>query len=157
MNTHLIIRKAETSESDYLSDLALRSKSYWGYSREFMIACKEELQVTEKKMSKLHYWIAQNEDGIAGFYALEFLSESEYELEALFVDPKYIGNGFGKMLVAHAKSSAKILGARKLVIQGDPNASKFYLAAGGVLTGESESGSIPGRFLPTFCIFLQET
>ena len=154
MNSNLIIRKAESSESVYLNQLALRSKSYWGYSEEFMLACQEELQVTNEKLSKLHYCIAQSEDKIVGFYALEFLSKSEYELEALFIDPKYIGKGFGKALITHAKCHAKKMGAKSLIIQGDPNANKFYLAAGGVLTGELESGSIPGRFLPIFCISL---
>lgn len=48
-----------------------------------------------------------------------------------------------------------MLGATKLIIQGDPNAERFYLAAGAVLTGTRESGSIPGRYLPTFAINLR--
>jgi GNAT superfamily N-acetyltransferase len=33
---------------------------------------------------------------ILGFYTLEFVSEGEYELAALFVDPAYIGTGIGR-------------------------------------------------------------
>jgi hypothetical protein len=47
------------------------------------------------------------------------------------------------------------MGATKLIIQGDPNAERFYIAAGGVRTGTRESASIPGRFLPTFAIDLR--
>jgi N-acetylglutamate synthase-like GNAT family acetyltransferase len=119
-----------------------------------MLACQEELQVTEEKINKLHYWIAENQNKIVGFYALDPISNSDYELEALFVDPTYIGKGFGKALIIHAKIFAASLGAERLIIQGDPNAEKFYLAAGGELTGELESGSIPGRVLPTYCISL---
>ena len=54
----------------------------------------------------------------------------------------------------HAKSVASSMGARQLTIQGDPNAERFYIAAGGVLMGRTESGSIPGRFLPTFSVSL---
>ena len=32
-------------EADRLSDLAFRSKAHWGYSPEFMEACREELRV----------------------------------------------------------------------------------------------------------------
>lgn len=39
-----------------------------------------------------------------------------------------------------------------MIIQDDPNAEAFYLAAGGVRTGDRESDSIPGRFLPLFVI-----
>ena len=78
------------------------------------------------------------------------------ELEALFVEPRCIGQGFGRLLVEHAKSVALDMGASQLIIQGDPNAEGFYLAAGGVLTGTMESGSIPGRLLPTFVINLSE-
>ena len=45
-----------------------------------------------------------------------------------------------------------VMGGVTLTIQGDPNAQKFYIVAGGVLTGERESASIPGSFLPTFII-----
>ena len=36
------------------------------------------------------------------------------------------------------------------MIQGDPNASKFYEAAGARLVGTRESGSVPGRDLPLY-------
>ena len=154
MNEPFRIRKVKKNETQYLSKLALNSKSYWGYSKDFMLACQKELQVTEEKINKLHYWIAEKQNKIVGFYALDPISNSEYELEALFVDPSYIGKGCGKALIIHAKIFAASLGAERLIIQGDPNAENFYLTAGGELTGELESGSIPGRFLPTFCISL---
>jgi GNAT superfamily N-acetyltransferase len=91
---------------------------------------------------------------IVGFYALVRQSRTEYELDALFVEPAFIGKGFGRLLVEHAKSVASTMGGTKLIIQGDPNAERFYLAMGGVLTGRKESGSIPGRFLPTFSVDL---
>ena len=53
-----------------------------------------------------------------------------------------------------AKQEARGLGAECLIVQGDPNAESFYRAAGGICTGQSESGSVPGRFLPLFRIDL---
>ena len=91
---------------------------------------------------------------MVGFYELEGLSGDEIELGALFVDPNHIGTGVGKVLIEKAKNHAVNLGARKLNIQGDPNAEKFYRAAGGIPTGSKESESIPGRLLPTFQISL---
>jgi len=41
-----------------------------------------------------------------------------------------------------------------MVIQGDPHATRFYVAAGGVRSGTRPSGSIAGRTLPLFVIAL---
>ncbi len=58
--------------------------------------------------------------------------------------------GVGKALMDHAKLQVSAEGGSKLVIQGDPNAEKFYEAVGGKLARERESSSIPGRYLPVF-------
>ena len=152
----LLIRKAEVNEARSLSNLAIRSKAHWGYSPEFMAACENELVIAKSKLEsdRFLYMVAEGNDEELGYYALERISESEFELEALFVEPKHIGSGIGRALLAHAKEAAAKMGGVTLIIQGDPNAEKFYLAAGGVRTGERESESIPGRFLPMFSISL---
>jgi len=76
------------------------------------------------------------------------------EIAALFVEAAFIGMGFGRLLIEHATSIAAGMGAKQLIIQGDTNAERFYVEAGGVLIGIEESGSIPGRFLPVFIINL---
>jgi len=154
MNIH--IRKARTSETKLLTDLAMTSKSVWGYSEEFMQGCREELSVSHVKISnpKFHYYVAESINEVLGFYALEILDDSKIELEALFVYPQYIGKGIGKALMNHAKMLAIELDAKKMIIQGDPNAESFYLAAGAKRVGEKESGSIKGRFLPFYEILL---
>jgi predicted N-acetyltransferase YhbS len=80
---------------------------------------------------------------------------AEYVLAALFVEPRYIGQGVGRSLIEHAKIDARKDRARSLLVQGDPNATNFYRAAGGVQIGERESASIPGRYLPEFRIPLE--
>jgi hypothetical protein len=54
----------------------------------------------------------------------------------------------------HAKKRVVELCGHVLTIQSDPNAERFYRAAGGVFTGTRESGSIRGRYLPVFEILL---
>lgn len=153
-----IIREAILDDAKALSSLAIRSKAYWGYSSEFMEACVDELTVSRAYMENadVHYVVAAIGEVIIGFYALEGLSGEEIELGALFVEPDYIGRGVGRTLIERAKCHAARLGASLLNIQGDPNAVKFYRAAGGVLTGSKESESIPGRFLPTFQVSLSK-
>ena len=144
------------SEATLLSDLAMRSKAYWGYSNEFMEKCRDELSVQafDIENRNFQYLVGELNNEIVGFYALERLSQLELELEALFVEPKEIGAGIGGALIRHAKKRAAGLGGQVLKIQGDPHAEKFYRAAGGVLTGTQESASIGGRYLPMFEINL---
>ena len=152
------IRKAKADEAPLLSALALRSKAYWGYSKEFMHACKKELTYSAQTIANDNFvfFVAVEGEKIIGFYALEFLSDKEVELEALFVEPEFIGKGYGRKLIEHAKRLAIESGALIMKIQGDPNAEDFYLAAGGVREGNRESASIPGRYLPLYVIPLDD-
>jgi len=158
MRTSPNIRTADPKEAGILTELALRSKAHWGYSSEFIEACRAELAVTPERLTStdFHYQVAERDSELLGFYAIGPCAVSSYELEALFVEPVHIGRGVGQALIDHAKHKVKQLGGMKLSIQGDPNAEKFYLAAGGKLVGQKASGSIPGRKLPLFEIELMD-
>ncbi len=54
----------------------------------------------------------------------------------------------------HTKAEVLQQGGQSIYIHADPNAAGFYQAIGGVLTGNKESASIPGRFLPIYIINL---
>lgn len=148
MTIDIVVRSAKEEERHILGDFAFRSKAFWGYSPEFMEACRAELWISDKDIASpnRHYVLAEAKGEIIGYYALERLSADEYELEALFVEPQHIGRGVGRRLIEHAKGHVRKDGARYLLIQGDPNATDFYHAAGGVQIGERESDSIPGRY-----------
>ena len=148
------IRPAEPSESRDLTDLALRSKAHWGYSAEFMASCRAELTVTPEDVANdlLSYFVAEEDGRRLGFCALERITSSEFELEALFVEPERTGCGIGKALISHAVRFARERGAQSILIQGDPNAAGFYESSGATQIGERESDSIPGRFLPEYRI-----
>jgi GNAT superfamily N-acetyltransferase len=150
------IRAARVDEAGLLSDLALRSKAHWGYSPEFIERCREELTYDEEQLRSedMRFFVVESDQRIVGFYALKLLGASEIELEAMFVEPSFIGLGFGRLLMEHAKLVGVELGAKQLIVQSDPYAERFYKAAGGVVTGTRESASIPGRYLPTLAIDL---
>ena len=148
----VVIRDAYSDEAGQLSALALRSKAHWGYSADFMEACREELSYSAGTLgSDSHtFRVAEASGAICGFYALEWLGDRQCELEALFVEPRMIRRGVGRTLLEHAIAAARALGMRCMVVQGDPNARAFYVATGGNYTGERESASISGRYLPIF-------
>ncbi|MEM8816696.1 MAG: GNAT family N-acetyltransferase [Pseudomonadota bacterium] len=151
------IRPATVEDAPALSGLALRSKAHWGYSEEFLEACREELTVDPAKVADGSYacFLAADGSTICGFYAFEATSPPEYELEALFVEPQHIGRGVGRRLVEHAIAEIRKRHGEALIIQGDPNAEGFYTSVGAHKTGSRESGSVPGRYLPLFRLQVQ--
>jgi GNAT superfamily N-acetyltransferase len=148
------LRVATDQDASRLSLLAIQAKAYWGYPEEFMHACHAELTVTAEAIasSEKHFVVAMQQQELIGFYSLEGLVDQQgnrqIELGSLYVRPKYIGKGIGRLLMSQAKAHAGLLGAHSLFIQSDPHAVEFYRAVGAVVVGEKESGSIPGRFLP---------
>ena len=139
---------------DTITEIAMRSKAYWGYSDEFMEACKGELTVSSEDIANNPFGIVDREGNIAGFYMLDGEAPSG-ELRMLFVDPDYIGTGVGGELFEAAKATAAEIGMTSLLIDSDPNAEAFYTHMGAVKIGESLSGSIPGRVLPKLKVELQ--
>ncbi|MGI9265747.1 MAG: GNAT family N-acetyltransferase [Gammaproteobacteria bacterium] len=150
------VRPANGTEACALSALAMRSKAFWGYSPDFMAACRGELTYACSQIESPDYRfsICEVANRVVGFFAIERQGVDEFELCALFVEPEFIGRGYGRLLMESAKVAAAEFGASYLIIQGDPNAESFYTAAGGVAIGQRESGSVSGRMLPLFRIGL---
>jgi GNAT superfamily N-acetyltransferase len=149
-----MIRRAAPADAQALSELAFRSKGYWGYSPEFMEACRAELSVSASDLERHPTFVLTGSGQFLGFYSLERLSQTHVELGHLFVEPSEIGSGHGRALMAHAQEQARRRGFRVLVIQGDPNALGFYEACGARRVGSQASSSIPGRWLPLLEIHL---
>jgi GNAT superfamily N-acetyltransferase len=119
-----------------------------------MRSCENELTYLPEQIEggDVTFVVAEADGAVGGFYALRRISPLEYELEALFVEPELIGQGLGRALLEHGKSTVGSLGGRCLVIQGDPHAEGFYRAVGAEQIGTRESASIPKRCLPLFKI-----
>ncbi|MEZ5538149.1 MAG: GNAT family N-acetyltransferase [Thiolinea sp.] len=156
MNDSPTIRLARLKEIGELSALAMRSKAYWGYSESFLKKCRDELTISPRTFnsSDFHYQVAEKDSALLGYYAIKKLAEYEFELEALFVDPSFIGTGVGRLLMNHAKNLTRNMGGKALIIQSDPNAVGFYLASGAKPNGVRESASISGRTLPLLTVDL---
>lgn len=143
----LRVRQGKSEDATVLSELAFRSKASWGYSPEFMEACRDELTFNETDFPSYYFAVAEDPQ-ITGFYCLSFLTDSETQLGALFVDPEYIGFGYGRALLNHAKIQARVFGCRSILIVSDPHAVNFFRAQGAVVCGEKTSPSMAGRILP---------
>jgi len=142
------IRTAVVGDCEALTALALRSKAYWGYSAEFMAACRGELTIDAEFLCLHEVFVLTQGSRSLGFYSLQKLSASRVDLGHLFVEPDHIGRCHGRRLWDHACARAGARGFGVLVIHSDPDAEPFYLSRGARRVGSTPSGSIPGRELP---------
>lgn len=142
-----MIVSTNSSDGELLTEIALTSKAYWGYSKENIDSWKEDLTVTSKMILECDVFKFLKDDKIAGFYILNPPIKNTIELEMLFVLPEFIGKGIGKQLLHHAFEKAKKLGSKSMTLLADPNAVLFYNSQGFYEVDKKES-SIPNRFLP---------
>lgn len=143
----IVFRDARENETDVLGEIALRSKGHWGYSEDFLGACRAELTFRPEDLAARRFVVADLPAGVVGFYSIDGQPPSG-ELGNLWVVPERIGTGLGRRLWQHAVATASTAGYTSLRIEADPNAVGFYRAMGAEQIGEVLSGSIPGRALP---------
>ena len=87
--------------------------------------------------------VADREGGPCGF-ALMLFDGPGAELDGLFVDPPFWGQGIGRRLVEHAVHEARRLGLSLTVTSG-PRSVEFYRSCGFAVEGETGT-----RFGPAF-------
>jgi GNAT superfamily N-acetyltransferase len=76
----------------------------------------------------------QGEGRVVGFVTVA-MDDDGPELEDLFVDPDWRRRGVARRLVLDVVRTVRQTGYRHLWVNGDPQASDFYLAVGFVETG----------------------
>jgi len=137
------IRPASEQEAPVLSDLAMRAKSHWGYSAEALEQWRPELAVSPANVRERPTFVAVVGAEVAGFYSLH-TSRAAWELDNLWVLPRFMHQGIGRALLAHALATAAHGGAREVTVDADPNAEPFYLECGAVRRGDVPA-PIPGQ------------
>lgn len=142
-----MIISATISDAKTLTQIALKSKAFWGYSEAQIENWREELTVSEQMIQEMNVFKFVSNQKPVGFYILNQPKEETIELEFLFVLPNSIGKGIGNQLLQHSFEKAKILGAKTMQLLADPNAAPFYKSKGFIIIDEIQS-SIFNRFLP---------
>lgn len=142
-----MIVSIDKSDAQELSIIALKSKSFWGYSNELLESWRNDLTVTFAMISDCAIFKFLVDDHIAGFYILNPPKDNSIELEMLFVLQEFIGKGIGKQLLQHSFEKALKLNVNSMTLLADPNAVPFYESRGFYEIDKKES-SILGRFLP---------
>lgn len=133
--------------------LTKKSKAYWGYSEEQIEMWSEVLTISKEYIAtKSVYKLVVNNE-IVGYYSFFHESEETIELDNLFVWPDFIGKGFGQILMKDFLLRLENSGIKKVVLDAEPKAEKFYEKIGFVKVGEIQT-SIKDRFLPKMELLL---
>ena len=142
----LTLRRARPGEAAELTALILASKRSNGYDDSFMAACADELSVSEDDILTKQIWVADH-GRLMGCVTL-IPTPPTGEISSFFIHPEAKRQGVGRTLWEKALTEAQAAELTHLHLDADPEAVPFYEAMGFTTTGQTPSGSIPGRFLP---------
>jgi N-acetylglutamate synthase-like GNAT family acetyltransferase len=148
------IRRAKADESEILSNIAIRSEASWNYDSNYMDNFKIIYKVTKEFISSNPTFVIEDEEKIIGFYGI-LINKEEAELEYLFIEPKYIGKGYGKLLWNHIVAYCRRMRIVKFVIITSPQAKEFYIRMGCIQIGEVASLIKKERKIPKLAYIVE--
>ncbi len=140
------IEKAKNIDNIELSKLTVRSKAHWNYSSEKIEKWKDDLTISAEYIDKNEVYKLKEDDRLIGYYSFQSPDSKKVKLDNIFIDPEFIGRGYGKILMNHFFKQVKNKGFENIYLDSDPNAEKFYQNLGFKVIGQLES-SIKNRFL----------
>ncbi len=139
------IERALLSDLQRLNEISFEAKSHWDYPQEWLDLWKEDLKLTPEEFPERSVFKLVSDGSTIGFCAI-LESETEYEVEHLWVLPQSIGLGLGKKLLEYCLAET-ILKDKPVIVASDPNAEGFYRKQGFETFAQRES--VPaGRTLP---------
>ena len=129
----------------------MRSKAVWGYDAAFLSRAREALRVDPAQIAAGDVWVATAADGSIAVVVVIGPGEQPgaLDLDKLFIEPRQIRAGFGRVLLLHAIDEARRRGAKRLTILADPYAAAFYERH-----GYRAFGTIPCDPLPLYEVAL---
>ncbi len=141
------IEKAIKNDSNDLTELTIRSKSHWNYSKEQIEEWRDDLTVSEIYILEKEVYKLINRDDLIGYYSYFRINDLDVKLENLFIEPEFIRKGFGKMIMNDFLQRIRNAKFERIILDADPNVEKFYEKIGFKVIGKLET-SIKNRFLP---------
>lgn len=140
----LTIRTAVPSERAKLEQLQWRASLENAGDRDALLANPDAIQLPAEQIANKRVFVAEWQDTVVGFAAVEPRADGESELDALFVDPDAQRRGIGRALVEHCMEFARTQGSCALHVVGNPHAKEFYNQCGFEVIGTTETRFGPG-------------
>jgi len=148
---HMRIRAATPTEVETLGGIALAAKASWGYSFAQLTEWHSDLVPTAESVRMQPTFAAELGNEVVGFYQLS-VAPARADLEHLWVHPRHMRKGIGKLLLAHALQYLAHSGIAFVEIDSEPNAETFYVGCGAVRVGTVAApiSGEPHRIRPQF-------
>ncbi|MGH1336369.1 MAG: GNAT family N-acetyltransferase [Aureispira sp.] len=143
----MTFRKAQKSDAQDLTELTIRSKAYWGYTQEQMTQWKDDLTISPEYIEQQEVYTLTVEKVLIGYYSFSSLNDQKVKLDNIFIEPNYIRQGYGKILMNAFFDQVRGRGFKTIRLDSEPNAENFYKELGFKVVGRLES-SLKDRFLP---------
>lgn len=148
------IEKANNDDHEILTEITKKSKAFWGYSNEQMTQWNDALTITQEYIQTNFTYKLTKENQVIGYYSYFNSEAAIIKLDNLFVLPEYIGKGIGNYLMQDFLNRIKEnRDVKKILLDADPNAEKFYQKFGFTTIGQLET-SIKNRLLPIMVLNL---
>ncbi|MFJ7912480.1 GNAT family N-acetyltransferase [Kitasatospora sp. NPDC096204] len=130
-----MIRRADETDADLLTDLVQASSAYHGEYAPMI----DGYRVTPEYIARHEVFLAADSatGRLLGFYAL---IREPAELDLMFVADEAQGRGTGRELIAHMLELARSTGIAEVRVVSNPPAEQFYLRV-----GAERVGTFPAR------------
>jgi GNAT superfamily N-acetyltransferase len=132
----ITIRTAVAADQPLLEALQWRASLNNPGDREALLANPDAIEVLIAQIEAGGVCVAEDAGVIKGFAAILRREDGEAVLDALFVEPRYWGQGIGRALVEHCANAARASGAATMHVVGNPHALGFYRSCDFVLLDE---------------------
>jgi len=136
--TDIHIRTAQPADLDALQALFRRSSLNNDGDRAMLLANPDALVLNSIAVNEQRTRAAVVDDNIVGFATLLRVGDA-FELEDLFVDPRWMRKGIGLALMRDATAMASAAGVSRIEVTANPHAMAFYERAGFVPDGTAET------------------
>ncbi|MES2293830.1 MAG: GNAT family N-acetyltransferase [Pseudomonadota bacterium] len=141
------VRLAKPSERRALEELQTRASLANSGDRDAILANPDAIQIPQSQIENGQVFVAERDGAISGFAAILPRDDGDIELDGLFVEPAQWKTGVGRRLVGVCASRAKLLGAKRLCVTGNPHAEGFYLSCGFAIYGTMQTRFGPGLLM----------
>jgi GNAT superfamily N-acetyltransferase len=148
-----VIRAARPDEGPRLREIAIASKSRWGYEESQVRTWAEQGDFSAEGLAAKHFLVAEAGGRAVGFASL--IPRGELcVLDDLWLEPDWMGRGLGSKLFEACADRAGQLGAKRLEWEAEPNAVGFYEKMGARYLRDSEPTQF-GRVIPVMGLDLE--
>jgi GNAT superfamily N-acetyltransferase len=131
------IRRADSNEGERLREIAIASKSHWGYDLDRVGDWAASRDFSTAGLTGRQVCVAEVDGRVVGWAGLIAKGEVCW-LDDLWVEPSRIGTGIGSRRYRHAAEIGAQLGAARMEWETEPNAIGFYERMGGRYLRDSE-------------------